>query len=119
VSTRAESIGNGKYKINGTKIFISCGEHDMASNIIHCVLARLPGGGEGTRGISLFLVPKHKVSDDGEISKEFNGVNIGRIEVSDPFAFLLRQVIGRFCRIKWVAMVLPLARLISKMLRDT
>lgn len=80
VCTKAESIGNGKYKINGTKIFISCGEHDMTNNIIHCVLARLPGGGEGTRGISLFLVPKHKVSDTGEISSEFNGVNIGRIE---------------------------------------
>lgn len=52
----------------------------MTNNIIHCVLARLPGGGEGTRGISLFLVPKHKVSDTGEISPEFNGVNIGRIE---------------------------------------
>jgi len=80
VSTKSESLGNGKYKINGTKIFISCGEHDMTTNIIHCVLARLPGAPEGTKGISLFAVPKHKVSEDGEISAEFNGVNIGRIE---------------------------------------
>jgi alkylation response protein AidB-like acyl-CoA dehydrogenase len=87
VSTKAEPIGDGKYKITGTKIFISCGEHDMTSNIIHCVLARLPGAPEGTKGISLFLVPKHKVSDDGEISAEFNGVGTGRIEVS--YAYLL------------------------------
>lgn len=80
VSTKAEPIGDGKYKITGTKIFISCGEHDMTNNIIHCVLARLPGAPEGTKGISLFLVPKHKVSDDGEISAEFNGVGTGRIE---------------------------------------
>lgn len=53
----------------------------MTNNIIHCVLARLPGAPEGTKGISLFLVPKHKVDDEGNISKEFNGVNIGRIEV--------------------------------------
>ena len=54
VQTKAEPIGNGKFKISGTKIFISCGEHDMADNIIHCVLARLPNAPEGTRGISLF-----------------------------------------------------------------
>lgn len=80
VSTRAEPLGDGKFKINGTKIFISCGEHDMTNNIMHCVLARLPGAPEGTKGISLFLVPKHKVADDGSISSEFNGANIGRIE---------------------------------------
>lgn len=80
VKTKAENIGDGKYKINGTKIFISCGEHDLTNNIVHCVLARLPGAPEGTKGISLFLVPKHKVSDSGEVSSEFNGVNIGRIE---------------------------------------
>lgn len=81
VNTKAVPTGDGKYKITGTKIFISCGEHDMTSNIIHCVLARLPGAPEGTKGISLFLVPKHLVSSSGEISPEFNGVNIGRIEV--------------------------------------
>jgi hypothetical protein len=67
-------------QITGTKIFISCGEHDMVENIIHCVLARLPGAPEGTRGISLFLVPKHKLDKDGNPVKEHNGVNIGRIE---------------------------------------
>jgi alkylation response protein AidB-like acyl-CoA dehydrogenase len=70
------------YKITGTKIFISCGEHDMTSNIVHLVLARLPGAPSGTAGISLFVVPKHLVSPaTGEISESFNGVNIGRIEV--------------------------------------
>mmetsp|Transcript_142223 Transcript_142223/g.247962 ORF Transcript_142223/g.247962 Transcript_142223/m.247962 type:complete len:643 (-) Transcript_142223:61-1989(-) len=80
VKTKAEPIGDGsKYKIEGTKIFISCGEHDLTENIIHCVLARLPGAPAGTRGISLFLVPKRKVLDDGSLG-DLNGVKIGRIE---------------------------------------
>ena len=79
VNTRAESNGDGTYKINGTKIFISCGDHDMTENIIHCVLARLPGAPAGTKGISLFAVPKKKVADDGAIGA-LNGVNIDRIE---------------------------------------
>jgi len=79
VKTKAVPNGDGTYKITGTKIFISCGEHDMVDNIVHCVLARLPDAPEGTRGISLFLVPKKKVSDDGEIG-ELNGAKIGRIE---------------------------------------
>ncbi|MFI4988547.1 MAG: acyl-CoA dehydrogenase N-terminal domain-containing protein, partial [Alphaproteobacteria bacterium] len=58
VRTRAEPDGEGSYKITGTKIFISAGEHDLCENIIHLVLARLPGAPAGTRGISLFLVPK-------------------------------------------------------------
>ena len=56
VSTKAIPNGDGTYNITGTKIFISCGEHDMTENIVHCVLARLPDAPEGTRGISLFLV---------------------------------------------------------------
>jgi len=80
VKTKATPAADGTYKITGTKIFISCGEHDMVENIIHCVLARLPGAPEGTRGISLFLVPKHKLDKDGNPVKEHNGVNIGRIE---------------------------------------
>ncbi len=56
--TRAEPQADGSYKVTGTKIFISAGEHDMAENIIHLVLAKAPGGGEGTKGISLFIVPK-------------------------------------------------------------
>jgi alkylation response protein AidB-like acyl-CoA dehydrogenase len=79
VNTKAVSNGDGTYKITGTKIFISCGEHDMTSNIIHCVLARLPNAPAGTKGISLFAVPKRKVNAAGEIG-ELNGVNIGRIE---------------------------------------
>ncbi len=63
IRTRAERVGDGKYKINGSKIFITYGEHDMTSNIIHLVLARLPGAPEGVKGISLFIVPK--ILEDG------------------------------------------------------
>eukprot|EP00697_Spironema_sp_BW2_P013872 gnl/Spiro4/4166_TR2082_c0_g1_i1.p1 gnl/Spiro4/4166_TR2082_c0_g1~~gnl/Spiro4/4166_TR2082_c0_g1_i1.p1 ORF type:complete len:647 (-),score=125.03 gnl/Spiro4/4166_TR2082_c0_g1_i1:108-1835(-) len=79
VKTRAVPNGDGTYKITGTKIFISCGEHDMTDNIVHCVLARLPNAPEGIKGISLFLVPKKHVNDDGVVG-DHNGVNIGRIE---------------------------------------
>ena len=80
VKTKAEPVGNGKYKLTGTKIFISCGEHDLTDNIVHCVLARLPDAPEGTRGISLFSVPKFKIKDDGTLTNELNGATIGRIE---------------------------------------
>ncbi|TAK49487.1 MAG: acyl-CoA dehydrogenase [Xanthobacteraceae bacterium] len=63
--TRAERAGDGTYRIRGQKIFISFGEHDLTDNIIHLVLARLPDAPPGTRGISLFLVPKIHVRDDG------------------------------------------------------
>lgn len=63
----AEGDHAGKYKIKGTKIFITFGEHDLTDNIVHLVLARTPGAPEGTRGISLFIVPKHHVNDDGSI----------------------------------------------------
>ena len=79
VNTKAEDNGDGTYKISGTKIFISCGEHDMVDNIVHCVLARLPGAPAGTKGISLFAVPKKKVADDGTVG-DLNGVGIDRIE---------------------------------------
>jgi len=79
VQTKAVPTADGSYKITGTKIFISCGEHDMVDNIVHCVLARLPDAPEGTRGISLFLVPKRTLNADGS-NGDFNGVNIGRIE---------------------------------------
>ena len=55
----------GKYKIKGQKIFITFGEHDLTENIIHLVLARTPDAPEGTRGISLFIVPKNHINDDG------------------------------------------------------
>ena len=77
--TKAEPVGDGSYKITGTKIFISAGDHDMADNIIHLVLAKIPGGPEGVRGISLFIVPKYKVNEDGSVG-EANGVSVGKIE---------------------------------------
>ena len=67
LKTRAEPAGDGSYRIYGQKIFITYGEHDFADNIIHLVLARLPDAPPGTRGISLFLVPKFLVNDDGSL----------------------------------------------------
>jgi acyl-CoA dehydrogenase len=65
--TRAERAGDGSYRITGSKIFITYGEHDLTDNIIHFVLARLPDAPPGTKGISLFLVPKLFVNDDGSV----------------------------------------------------
>ena len=79
VKTRALPQKGGSYKITGTKIFISAGEHDLTENIVHIVLARLPDAPEGTRGISLFVVPKFKVKADGTMG-ERNAVNCGSIE---------------------------------------
>jgi alkylation response protein AidB-like acyl-CoA dehydrogenase len=67
VRTRAEPTGDGRYKLEGQKIFITYGEHDLAENIIHMVLARTPGAPEGVKGISLFLVPKYLVEADGSL----------------------------------------------------
>jgi alkylation response protein AidB-like acyl-CoA dehydrogenase len=77
--TKAEPQADGTYKISGTKIFISAGEHDLTENIIHLVLARITGAPEGTKGISLFLVPKFLVNDDGSLGAR-NGVTCARIE---------------------------------------
>ncbi|MES0823785.1 acyl-CoA dehydrogenase C-terminal domain-containing protein [Ruegeria sp. SCP11] len=77
--TKAEPQGDGSYKISGQKIFISSGDHDMADNIIHLVLAKIPGGPEGIKGVSLFIVPKFIVNDDGSLG-ERNGVSVGKIE---------------------------------------
>jgi len=79
LKTKAEPQADGSYKITGTKIFISAGEHDMADNIVHIVLARLPGAPEGTKGISLFIVPKFMVGADGAPGAH-NGVTCGSIE---------------------------------------
>ncbi len=79
IRTKAEPQDDGSYRITGQKIFISAGEHDMAENIIHLVLAKAPGGGEGTKGISLFVVPKFLVNDDGSLG-ERNPVTCGKIE---------------------------------------
>ena len=65
VRTRAEPLPDGSYKIFGTKIFITWGEHDMAENIVHLVLARVAGAPEGVKGISLFIVPKFMLNADG------------------------------------------------------
>ena len=77
--TRAVPNGDGSYKISGQKIFISAGEHGMTDNIIHLVLARIEGAPEGTKGISLFIVPKFMVKEDGSLG-ERNGVTCGAIE---------------------------------------
>jgi acyl-CoA dehydrogenase len=71
--TKAERAGDGSYRIVGTKIFITYGEHDLTDNIIHFVLARLAGAPEGTRGLSLFLVPKFMVGPDGTLGKRNGG----------------------------------------------
>ena len=65
--TRAEPLGDGRYKLFGTKIFITYGEHDMAENIVHLVLARVVGAPEGVKGIILFIVPKFLVNADGSL----------------------------------------------------
>ncbi len=77
--TKAVKQSDGSYKITGTKIFISAGEHDMAENIIHLVLARIEGAPAGTKGISLFVVPKIMVKDGGSLGAK-NGVSCGSIE---------------------------------------
>jgi acyl-CoA dehydrogenase len=79
ISTRAVDHGDDSYRITGTKIFISGGEHDMAENIIHFVLARIDGAPAGTRGLSLFLVPKLLPGHDGRPA-ERNGLSCGGIE---------------------------------------
>jgi len=77
--TKAVPNDDGSYKITGQKIFISAGEHDMADNIIHLVLAKIQGGPEGIKGVSLFIVPKFIVNDDGSLGAR-NGVSVGKIE---------------------------------------
>jgi len=77
--SKAEPQADGTYAITGQKIFISAGEHDMAENIVHIVLARLPDAPAGTKGISLFIVPKFKVNDDGSLG-ERNAVHCASIE---------------------------------------
>lgn len=77
VKTRAEPCSDGTYKISGTKIFISAGDHDMVSNIVHIVLARLPDSEPTTKGISLFLVPRHVVNPDGSLKSAKNVKCVG------------------------------------------
>ncbi|MBP0942237.1 acyl-CoA dehydrogenase C-terminal domain-containing protein [Pseudomonas alliivorans] len=79
IRTKAEPQNDGSYKITGSKIFITGGEHDLTENIIHLVLAKLPDAPAGPKGISLFLVPKFMVGDDGSVG-ERNTVSCGSIE---------------------------------------
>ncbi|MGZ8997491.1 MAG: acyl-CoA dehydrogenase C-terminal domain-containing protein [Allosphingosinicella sp.] len=79
LKTKAEPQADGSYKISGTKIFISSGEHDLADNIIHLVLAKVAGAPDTVKGISLFIVPKFLVNADGSLG-ERNGVVCGSIE---------------------------------------
>jgi len=79
IKTKAVKQKDNSYKISGQKIFITSGDHDLTENIIHLVLAKVPGAPPGTKGISLFLVPKFNVNDDGSVGSR-NGVNTGSIE---------------------------------------
>jgi alkylation response protein AidB-like acyl-CoA dehydrogenase len=79
LKTKAEPNPDGSYSISGTKIFISSGEHDLSENIIHLVLAKIAGAPDNVKGISLFVVPKYLVNDDGSLG-ERNGVSCGSIE---------------------------------------
>ena len=77
--TKAEPQGDGTFKITGQKIFISAGDHDLSENVIHLVLAKIPGGPDGVKGISLFIVPKFMVNEDGSLGAR-NAVAVGKIE---------------------------------------
>jgi alkylation response protein AidB-like acyl-CoA dehydrogenase len=79
LTTKAVPAGDGAYQITGSKIFISAGEHDLTENILHLVLAKLPGAPGGTKGISMFLVPKYLPREDGSPGTR-NGVTVGSIE---------------------------------------
>ncbi len=79
LKTKAEAQSDGSYKLNGQKIFITSGDHDLTENIIHLVIARATDSPKGTKGISLFLVPKFKVNDDGTLGSR-NGISTGSIE---------------------------------------
>ncbi len=77
--TKATPQTDGSYAIRGQKIFISAGEHDLAENIIHLVLAKIDGAPEGIKGVSLFIVPKHLVNEDGSLGQH-NALSVGKIE---------------------------------------
>jgi len=77
--TKAVPQEDGSYQVSGQKIFISAGDHDMSENVIHLVLAKIPGGPDGIKGVSLFIVPKFLVNEDGSLGAR-NGVSVGKIE---------------------------------------
>jgi len=78
ITTRAEPTDDGRYRISGQKMWISGGEHELAENIVHLVLAKIPGGPPGVRGISLFIVPRYRVRDDGNVDDR--GVDDGGVD---------------------------------------
>ena len=80
ITTKAEPQEDGSYKITGTKVWITFGEHNMTENIIHLVLAKVPGSPEGTKGISMFIVPKYTVNDDGSVG---NSNNVSCISIEE------------------------------------
>lgn len=77
--TVARRLPDGTFSIAGTKCFISCGDHDLTANIVHAVLARIEGDPAGTEGLSIFIVPKYRVKEDGSID-EFNDISTGTVE---------------------------------------
>src|SRR3546814_240628 len=79
LKTKAAPNADGSYAVTGTKIFISSGDHDLAGNIVHLVLARLPDAPEGVKGISLFLVPKYLPDAEGGFTVR-NGMSVGALE---------------------------------------
>lgn len=79
LTTRAEPAGDGSHRITGTKIFISSGDQDFGGNIVHLVLARLPGAPAGVKGISLFVAPKFLIDEDGSLGAR-NGISVGALE---------------------------------------
>lgn len=91
VRTRAEPQADGTYRLDGTKIFITWGEHDMADNIVHLVLARLPDAPPGVKGISLFVAPKFLVGEDGSLG-ERNGVLVDALYEGRTEQFIETQV---------------------------
>ncbi len=77
--TKAVPREDGSYTVTGQKIFISAGDHDLARNVVHLVLAKIPGGPDGIKGVSLFIVPKYLVDEDGKVGAS-NGVSVGKLE---------------------------------------
>ena len=80
IRTKAVPQADGSYRITGTKIFITAGEHDLTENIIHLVLAKLPDAPAGPKGISLFVVPRNAVDNDGGLTGDPNNVSCGAVE---------------------------------------
>ena len=77
IRTKAEPIDDGTYKVSGSKMWISCGDHNLTENIVHMVLAKIPGGPPGVKGISLFLVPKNRLTEEGEVGRDNNITLVG------------------------------------------